>query len=97
VSKKLTAWNGGAMKRIERRIKDRNIWAREGSEGIGSSSAFFERSHRKEGLTSLFIRRQDGDEVTGPEREVIGSTDISGLAGRIIKLNIPLDMEVHAS
>jgi hypothetical protein len=47
---------GGAMKKIERRIEDLSIWAREGSEGIRSISAFFERSHRKEDLTSSFLR-----------------------------------------
>jgi hypothetical protein len=44
------------MKKIERMIEDLSIWAREGSEGIGSSAAFFERLHRKEDLTSLFLR-----------------------------------------
>jgi hypothetical protein len=30
-------WEGGAMKKIGRRIEDLSIWAREGSEGIRSS------------------------------------------------------------
>jgi hypothetical protein len=33
----LIEWEAGAIKRIERRIEDLGIWAREGSEGIGSS------------------------------------------------------------
>jgi hypothetical protein len=34
---KLIAWEGGAMKKIERMIGDLNICGREGGEGIGSS------------------------------------------------------------
>jgi hypothetical protein len=52
----LIAWDGGAMKKIGRRIEDVSIWAREGSEWIRSSSAIFERSHRKKDLMSLFLR-----------------------------------------
>jgi hypothetical protein len=93
----LIAWEGGVMKKIGRRIEDLRIWAREGSEGIRSSSAFFERSQRKEDLTSLYLHSQGGDEVTGPKDEVIGSTDIAGLAGWIVKLSILLDIEIHTT
>jgi hypothetical protein len=36
-SERLIAWEGGAMKKIEMRIEDLNIWGREGNKGIGSS------------------------------------------------------------
>jgi hypothetical protein len=35
--------------------------------------------------------------VTGRKDEVIGSTDIAGLAGSILKLTLLLDMDIHAS
>jgi hypothetical protein len=34
---KLREWEGSVMKRIERRMEDVGMWARDGSEGIGSS------------------------------------------------------------
>jgi hypothetical protein len=44
------------MEKIGRRMEDVGMWAREESEGIGSSYASFERSHRKENVTSLVSR-----------------------------------------
>jgi hypothetical protein len=85
------------MKKIGRRIDDLNIWAREGSEGIRSSSTFFATPHRKEDLMSLVSLGSGGDEVTGPKDEVTGSTDMAGLVGSILNLTIPLEIEIHAT
>jgi hypothetical protein len=35
--------------------------------------------------------------MTGPKNEVIGSTDITGLAGWILKITIHLDIEIHVT
>jgi hypothetical protein len=55
---------GAAMKKIERRMEDVGLWAREGSEGIGSGWVFFENSHRKDDLSWVVGRIKRGDDVT---------------------------------
>jgi hypothetical protein len=56
-SEKLIESEKSAMEKIEGRMDDLGMWAREGSQVIGSGWVFFEASHRKEDVSSLFSRR----------------------------------------
>jgi hypothetical protein len=55
-SERLIAWERAAMAKIEGGMEDLGMWVRGGSEVIGSGSLFFETSHRKEDVSSLFRR-----------------------------------------
>jgi hypothetical protein len=73
------------MEKIEKRMEDLDMWAREGSEVMGRGWVFCETSHRKGGVSSLVSPGEGGHEVTGPIDEVKCSIDIAGFAGLIVE------------